>query len=454
MRTVYYPRCMVQLAVVYDGRGAPNTPPLLIEVAPTAATVERNGYHDADTFSVTIPARALAAVDPDLVASMAVAIYMFEAVPGEAREWAVPEFEMVRGLADEPEFTLDENGRTITIPGRDYTGLLLDREWDPRDRIPSGRPLDETIQAIADAAAPPGATARFEVRYESIVAPTPPIVGAAKRSTKKKGAWVKPGKTHWHVIYEMAVAAGFIAFVRGETIYVTDPRTQTEASAAAAPAVVYGRNLGTLSMKRKLAKEKVPQIACAAYDPVARKRVEAFYPPRVSEKKDAVGIKKGEVLRITAPAGVTDRETLQRIARTRHELMARGESAYKATTRHLEGVDGQSLLKLDAGMAVWFRFDPYNRESMRTLSEGERRAHLLAQGFSEQVAVFVAAYFDRLEQFAQPYYTRSATFDYDAENGIDIAIEAVNYACETRELAAAAATSGASAPDASGGPPV
>lgn len=439
MRSDYRPRCMVQLAVVYDGRGAPNTPPLLIEVAPSACTVTRNGYHEADEFSITFPARALAAVDPDLIASMGVAVYMFEAAPGEAIEWAVPDYEMIRGLADEPEFTLDEGGQSISVGGRDYTGLLLDPEWDPRKKIPAGRPLDVTIQAIADAAAPPGATARFTVKYESLECPIPPIVGRSQRSTKKKGLWVKPGKSYWHVIYEMAVAEGFIVFVRGETIHVTDPRTQTEASATLAPALVYGRNLKSLSISRRLAKEKVPQILISSYDPVAEARIEAVYPASTREVTSAVGIKKGELLRITAPPGITDRDTLRRIAKTRHQLMARAEALYKVSTRHLEDVDARSMMQLDAGQPLWVRFDPYNRETMRALSESERTAHLLAQGFSEEVAVFVAAYFDRLAQFEQPYYTRSATYDYSSSDGLEISAELVNYAFEGRELAPGAA---------------
>lgn len=427
-RAVFWPRCRAQLSVVLDGRGAPNTRPLLVEVEPSACEVRRNGYHAADEFDITIPLRALP-FDPDLLSSVAVTIYFFEEIDGQpVEEWAVPEYEAIRGLVDDPESSVEEREHAITLTGRDYTSLLIDREWDPRQRIPSGLPLDQTIQRLADDAAPPGATTRFKVVFSSVASSTPPLVGASRRSTKRKGLWVKPGKSLWQVIYDMALAEGFIAFIRGETIHITDPRTQTAASAADARRLVYGRNLQRFRSKRRLAKERVPQIRVAAFDPVARARVEVTYPPTSRTPTNAVGIKRDEILRIAAPAGVFDRETLGRIARTRFENAARTEAEYTATTRHLTDPDGRSMLTLDAGSPLWIEFDPFDRAAMRALTVAERQEHMLSRGFSPELAEFAAAYFDRIDQYRQPHYTRSARLSYDVNSGMTIEVEAVNYA--------------------------
>lgn len=428
MRSVFWPRCRAQLSVVLDGRGAPNTRPLLVEVEPTACEVRRNGYHAADEFDLSFSIHTLP-FDPDILSSVAATIYMFEERDGApVEEWAIPQYEMIRGLVDDPEQQIDESGSVLTLTGRDYTSLLIDREWDPRHRIPAGRPLDEVVQQIADEAAPEGATTRFRVVFESLASPSPPIVGASRRSTKRKGLWVKPGKSVWQVIYDMAIAEGFIAYVRGETIHLTDPRTQTADSAARARRLVFGQNIQKLNAKRHLAKERVPQIRVAAFDPLARTRVEVTYPPTSRTPTNAVGVKRDEILRITAPSGVYDRATLERIARTRFENAARTEAEYGVETLHLTDPDGQSMLELDAGLPLWIGYDPYDRAAMRSLTEAERAEHLIARGFSAELAFFAAAYFDRIDQYRQPHYVRQARFAYDVDSGLTISAELVNYA--------------------------
>jgi hypothetical protein len=431
--TVYYPRAHAMLQVVLDGRGAPDTEPLTVFTTPISATVCRNGYHDADTWSLELDARALP-FDPDIIRSAAVAIYMFAADGlDDRREWAVPDYEMVRGLADEGELVMSEDGQVLSLEGRDYTGLLLDTEWDPRKRIPFGGPLDRTIQDLADAAAPATSAARFEVVWGSEL--PPPRTGASRRSTKKKGMWVKPGKSYWDVIYELAISHGFIAYVVGERIVVTDPNTLARDSARRSLQLFYGRNLDTLSVSRRFNKEMVPQIQMSTVDPKTGERIEVLYPAKGERVTNGLGDKKSEIVNIPAPAGVYDRDTLRRIAAVRHADMGRAEAVYRAETMFLESLDGQDLLRLQAGSPVAIHFDPFKAEVMRSLSRDQRKEHLIAFGHNERIAQFVAERFDRLEQFTQPYYTRVAEYRWSIDDGLAIAVEAVNYASEVRELA-------------------
>jgi hypothetical protein len=429
----YFPRCHALLSVVLDGRGAPDTEPLTVFTTPISATVCRNGYHEADTWSLEFDARALP-FDPHLIRSAAAFIHMFAADSlQDDREWAVPDYEMVRGLADEGEILLSEDGQVVSMQGRDYTGLLLDAQWDPRKRIPFGGSLDRTIQDLADDAAPPGTRARFEVVWEA--SKEPPRTGASRRSTKKKGMWVKPGKSYWDVIYELAISHGFIAYVVGERIVVTDPNTQTRASLEAAPQLIYGRNLDTLSASRRFNKEMVPQIQMSTVDPKTGERIEVLYPAQGEKVTSGLGAKKGEILNIPAPDGVCDRDTLRRIAKVWHADLARAEAVYRAETIHLESIDGQDILRLQPGSPVSLHFDPFNGEQMRALTVSQRYDHLTAVGYPPRIASFVAERFDRLGQFTQPYYTRTAEYRWSIDDGLSIAIEAVNYAHEPRELA-------------------
>lgn len=442
-RSIFFPRCRAVLSVVFDGRGGADSRPLMVEVAPKAATVARNGIHDADTWSLDFDLRALP-FDPDFVRSIAVVIYMWSAdsADDDGREWAIPEYEMIRGLADETGFDL--NARTFHLEGRDYTGLLIDTEWDPRKRIPSGGLLTTTIQQIADEAAPPGTRARFEVEWGSN--DPIPVVGKAHRSTKRKGLQVKPGTTTWEVIYRMAVSHGYVARVVGEEIRVTDMRVQTMQTVNDAPKLIYGRSLSSLSVNRKLTRERIPQVRVTAYDASTGRVVEVTYPTKADKVTTGVGTKNNEVMTLPAPPGVTDSDALKRYARVRYADMARSEAVYKAETYHLSvgsdllGFDGgvdpaTDLLRLDNAQPIAIRFDAWNRELLRSLAEDQRVEHLLALGYSTQVSETIAAHVELADQFRQPYYLRGATFDFAADDGIKISVEAVNYAYESRNRA-------------------
>lgn len=437
--TTWYPRCECQLEVVFDGRGVPDTESLLVDARPKNASVKRNGYHEADSWSVDFDARALP-FDPDLVRGLACTIFMFSAASlDDRREFAVPEHRLILGLCDEPELALSKDGQTVTMEGRDATALLIDTDWDPRERIPAGRPLDDTVQQLADKAVPPGGRFRFKVVYESDDRPQAPIVGSTRRSTKKKGLWVKPGKNYWDVIYQLCLDHGFIAFVRDDTIFVTDPRTQTSKSLELAPKLAYGRNLQELKVTRRLGKERVPQITIRTTDPRTRQRVEVVYPARHENPKTGVGTEKDETLILPAPKGVFDKTDLRHYAKTRYDTMARAEATYAFTTKHLTGLDNDfDLFKLDAGTPIYLGFDPFNAEQMRALGPAQRAEHIRSLGYSDRIAAFLGEHYDRLKQFEQPYYVQSCEFNWSNTDGLTISGEAANYAYEPRELREAA----------------
>jgi len=438
--TIHRPQCRLGLSVVLDGRGRPNTKPLYIPAQPRSCTVSRNGYSEADTWTADFDARHLP-IDPDLIASLSARVYMWDGQDGdEGKEWATLGHEMIRGLADEPEMNVGIDDGAITVAGRDYTAVL-DPEWNPRHKVPSGRPLDETIQYIADSAAPPGTAARFLVDWQATDQDgwpvTPPICGGLTRSTKKKGQWVKAGKTHWEVIYDLAIAHGFIVYVRDSTIIVQNPATQTRATLAQAPAMIYGKNIVSLNVTRKLARNVVPTIVIVAWDPKQRKQVEVKYPADKNDVITALKVERDQIERVPAPKGIFDVDSLRRYARMRHDMLGRCEAVYKVKTRHLAAPapngDMRDLLRLQAGDPVSINFDPFNGEAMRKLERSQRVEHLRALGYGAALSSFVAEHFDRLEQFRQPYYVRTATYTYDANDGLEIEIEAVNYASEARE---------------------
>lgn len=445
---IFHPRCGAQLTVAFDGRGAPNKIFTIDHVKPRSCTVARNGYHEADTWHATFDARVLP-LDPESIASMAIRIYMWDSGGDENKEWQVDENEMIRGLADDDEFKIGSD-QQLVVSGRDYTAAL-DAEWDSRVSIPAGITLDDAVQFVADKAAPVGSAFRFNVVWE---AETDPVRSAgAARSSKRKGMWIKPGKTHWDVIYDLCIQHGFIVFIRKSTIHISDPRTQTQESIAQAPVFTHGRDLISFSAKRKLAKERVPQIKIVYWDAKQRAKFEVLHPKRGAKLTTGLGLKKNEIETIPAPAYCHDKDSALRFAKMRWELLARSETTYKIETRHVT-VPGPSpisivpetgesftreedfnLLRLREGDAVRVEFDPFLGDQMRALDYAGRVRFLESLGYAPRLCAFVATNIDRIDQFRQPYYVKRAEFDFEQRDGLKIEIDAVNFAYERREIA-------------------
>lgn len=432
-RSVYYPQCAAILSVVFDGLGGNDTEPLQIVTRPRSANVSLNGYNEADTFSLEFDARVLP-IDPQQIRSAAVGIYMFEGDGlGTPDDWARRENQVIVGLVDDASLSMSEDGQVVSWSGRDYTALLLDIEWDPTTRVDTGRKLSAVIQSVIASTG----LQNLRVVYESDA--REPVVSSVNRGTKKNGQPIAPGKTAWDVIYETCINLGFIVYVDGEDleggrVVITEPRVQTEQSAQRAPLNVWGVNLQRLEISRRLGKERVPQIEAVTLDPRTGDVLRAKYPPKASSPVTGVGTRRNEVTRVTAPAGVTDRDTLIRFARTYYENLARTEAVYHwRSGLHLESVDGQSLLRLRAGDPVQIGFSAFNAEQMRQLSPSQRVEHMVYMGYHPQVAQVIVNNYERLAFLTQPYYTRVMTFQFSDEGGIEIEGEAVNYAYVPRE---------------------
>jgi hypothetical protein len=397
---------------------------------------------------MTFDARVLP-LDPEGIASIAVKIYMWDDTGSGSQEWQTKSNEMLRGLADDDTFKIGKD-QQLVISGRDYTAVL-DPEWDSTKTVPSGIPLDEAVQFVADSAAPKNSPFRFVVVWES---PIDPVISAgAARSTKRKGMWIKPGKTTWEVIYDICIQHGFIVFIRGSTIHITDPRTQTQESIAQAPRITHGRDLISFEAKRKLAKERVPQIKMIYWDARSRQKFEVLYPPHGLKLTTGLGLKKNEIETIPAPAYCHDRDSALRFAKMRWELLARAESTYTIETRHLrlQGPSpvstvpetGESFvsseefntLQLHEGDAIRVDFDPFLGDQMRALDFAGRVRFLEALGYAPRLCAFVATNIDRIQQFRQPYYVRKVDFDFDQKDGLKVEVEAVNFTYERREIA-------------------
>lgn len=478
----FKPRCAAILTVVFDGRSqsaADNSEPLHIVIFPRECSVSLNGYHEADTWNIEFDQRQLP-FDPDALASANIRIFMWDdadgyvgsrldelvAINGLPRfgpllDQVLGKFEMIRGICDDDDGTIVGEDNTVKMNGRDYTAILMAKQWDSKLTIAPGKPLDQVVQAIADDAAPqigvmydkntgavvsagvPSAS-RMRVVWEAEPGRTDPseipACGSVHRNAKKsKGLNVKGEKNNWDVIYDLVLQHGFIAYVRNSDIVITDPATQTKQSLDIAPTFVYGKHLDSLSVKRKFGKDKVPQIIIRTTNPETDELIEVIYPAKTNVIVDGLAVKKNEQEFFPAPKGVIDPEALMRYARIMFHYKGRGETTYEFKTHCLNltdpvtGVRGHDLLRLHAGSPVGIKYDPFNKEHYLKLDVNQRYEHIRSLGYSEDVARFAAVHMQSILDYQQPYYLSAAKYDYSIDQGLEIEITANNFASANRE---------------------
>jgi hypothetical protein len=467
--SVFYPQCFATLKVVFDGFGGPDGAPVVLNVRPRSASVHMNGYKEADTFEVEFDAAAFP-FSPELVRSVAVELYLFQTASlTDKVDSYLDDFNNLScvGLVDDASYHASADGRTFRVSGRDYTALMLDRQWDPQRKVLPGKSLAETVQGLVDEAS--GAETHGRILTVKVVgtdadpdlAPEDeknnalltagkysihttkkgvtklrvPSTGQGHVHTNKKGIPVKAGSNYWDVIYRLCIRHGFIVFVRGTEVIIAKPQNLTAATVDRLRCVAYGRDLSSLDVTRKMGKETVPQIKCISYDPVKLTPISALYKGpngKAGERTTGIGTKKNEVREVVVD-GITDPGQLMECAETYYNALARSEASFKFSTHDLQDLYGNDLIWLRPGDPVQIGFDELKPEDFRDLSEQERLDKLLALGYEERVASLISTEYSKINQFRQPVYTKTVDITFDTESGIQIDVEAVNFISPGRD---------------------
>jgi hypothetical protein len=451
---IIYPECRINLSVVFDGFGGPDDPKVIPDIIPFAVNCHLNSYKEADTWEVTFDAKRMR--------SAAVEIFIFnKASLTTPQNWYDENNLIVTGLVDQGTILEDKDGGKISFTGRDYTALMIDRQWDPSKsgkggRVPDGN-LEEVVQQLVDEATNSKLTGRtltvkiFDVDLEPEVRSVNSTVLRNKvtipkttkaKSRKKRGVSVKADSTYWDVIYKLCLSYGFIVFVKGFDVIITKPHVLQDL-AQTQYRVAYGRNLEKLEVERKMSKEAVPQIRVRSYDPKTQTVIEGFYPSsddidaqtRGKDKKGkgggfltGVGTKREEYKVFTVP-DVKDVKVLDDIARTTYYTLARGEGVVRFSTPALLDLTNADLLKMRAGDSVEVVWDAFNSEIMLDpkVSREQKLTVLLSLGYSYEVASLVASQYTKLDYFRQPFYVKEVNFTWDKDSGLKVDVEAMNF---------------------------
>ena len=461
--SILYPECRLNISAIFDGFGGPDSPLVLTDIIPYSVNVHLNSYKEADTWEVVFDAKRFP-FSPELLRSAAVEIYLY-LKPDQTSTviWNHPDNLVATGLIDQATLTEDNDGGKISFSGRDYTALMIDRQWDPTEsgkagRIPDGN-LEEVVQQLVDEATNKDISGRtltvklFDVALEpdvssvsdSVLHSKVTIPKTTKSKTRKtRGVAVKADSTYWDVIYKLCLSYGFIVFVKGFEVWITKPHV-LQSLAESQYRVAYGRNLEKLEVERKMSKEATPQIRVRSYDPKNKQVIEGRFPSDndIDAQKQGkgtgaksktlfgmtgVGTKKEEYKVFTVP-DVKDTKTLTEIAKTTYYTLARGEGVIRFSTPQLRDLNNADLTRLRAGDSVLITWDAFNAAQMQDpkLSKEQKITSLLSQGYSFEIAALVADQYSKLDYFRQAFYVKEVNLTWDKDKGCGVDVEAMNF---------------------------
>jgi hypothetical protein len=294
-----------------------------------------------------------------------------------------------------------------------------------------------------------------------------PVVGANEVHGSARGIPVDQGTKYWDVIYKIAERYGFVVFVEGVDVVLCQGKSITANDYSPVAVLTWGKNLQHLTLERELGKEQVPTIIARGYDQTTRQTISVEYPPnqidhtrqkhvnevkvRGTEKrattterhrakkasgkaKTTTTLRQRDEYQYVTVRGPVTRELLERAAQNRYQQLGRAERRVIAKTRDLRDSGTASrgpgdMLKLTAGDAVSILWDEFNRETLSdpNVPADEKVEHLVARGFNRAVANAIATHYEQLAGLDRPLYVTEVTYQYSADDGIDIEIEMKDF---------------------------
>ncbi len=314
----YYPRAAIQLKILpedYEVKSDPVTQQTFtVTIQPRDVTITRNDYRTADTFTCEIDYKNFP-FDPRTIRSAGISIYMEDAGSLINKDGSLNEIRpgdptavdptisncVFIGFVDDDEIIFDDNGRKVTLSGRDCTSLLIDQKYysgvGPKvvANVPGISLPGEQSVAFATVQSPFKANLPLDKAIKRLLSHFPatavidvvgspdqvyPIIASYDSGFGNKlGATMNTGggkrESYWDIILDLADRAGLVCFMGiGRTkdglaipaIYLVTPRdnglsidpvTKKQSTTTADDIkIIYGQNVKNLKFKRKLGRLK------------------------------------------------------------------------------------------------------------------------------------------------------------------------------------------------------
>ena len=432
----YYPAFRVLLEVLLeDFTGGMAGELVSYSAFPKSLTIENNHHRAADTCEIALDYRDFP-IDPRAVRSIRVFAFLGDLETPDEPMPTIRRFMRFAGFVDEPESSLGGAGEVVRLRCRDYTSIFLDREW-PGRAIPIDRPFAEVILDVLSevpgvALATPGKSGG--VRLEAL----DPGVLRANLSTvvgRPKYA-VREGDDAWTVLSDLCGLLGVLPVFDLDVLAIRSAGDFRRTDAV----MLYGRNVETLTYRRKFHEARTAQVLVRSWDETTRQRREAVWPVDPIVVKRKIGT-DGKATTETAPlipyyvTGPYTADQLREIARGLYEEYARQEVEGDLTTMDLTDLHQRSDLttlrngdrlfvrlgrRQEDRIASIFAASPNRDEAIRELTTGAER-------MSPEVAELVLAASASAENLATVFYVKSAKHSIDRDRGYNLSVRFTNY---------------------------
>lgn len=422
-----YPRAIVALQVDVDGEAEP----LDVAVVPRRASVTRRPHTHADTAEVEIDGTQLP-FDPRSVRSLALTVHMGQGRGLHDETWRTAATRRFIGFVDTHDGQQDDEDDVVRLKARDLSGPLRDAKPVPAAAVPYYTDtLASAMQRVLDAV-PGGAGLR-------LVFPSPadaaiPLAGLVPGRHATGPVGLERDMTAWAVLEYVAGLCNRLLNVFLDELRVASPADSYASEAAPRASLVYGQkeaNLLRLGSTKKFQRNR-RGIRVVGWDPEARARLEADYPPDDQVPNRNRTAPAGTRRRGAPPApperdvfsvgGVQSARALRDIAvgiwqeRSRQELSVTADTPYFTDPwldlRHGDRVRLQLNRALASGLNLTAPRAQQVAFVQRRLSVDRRTAEVL---------VSLAAHPE-----ADLFYVHEGTLEWNPEGDLGVKMELVN----------------------------
>lgn len=420
-----YPRCVVRLDVLMEEWGGTDTVLKQVAVVPREVEIRRNDARRADTASITLDLRDFP-MDPRTVRNVRVSVLLgnVATVDGQLGDADLA----FAGYVDAPEARRAEEGATVRLECRDFTGPLLDAPWTDGLVDVTGT-LGEVVAALVGTVpAMDGLTVGYSTGLESAVLSL--TLGRTKFAPRK-------GDDTWTVLTGVCAIIGATPVFVGDLLLILTPddfgvdRAAFLASDSLAPqsaAYVYGAvdGLASLSIRRKFTGAARRQIRVLCWDETRRKATEATYPssPVVVSKTVT---STGKVKETAAPqltfnvAGTYSAGDLATMAQRVYDDVSRNEV-------EIEIESARMAAGLGNGARITVSIAPSLTTDLAGLSRGEAIAALTRgpRALAPDVAEVFVQGFASAQNLAREFYARDVSHRWSREQGYRMSATLIN----------------------------
>lgn len=374
-----------------------------------------------------------------------------------------------QGWVDRWEATWSDNEPTLNIECSDNTRQLIDQPAPPQLSLD---PKKGVAEAVSDYLANFPQFQGYEVAFLPEGGTQPILDDVLSKGARKKGKGPPPGGGQgadvsvWDYLTDVTGMLGLLIRFEGTRVIIQSPRqlfkdgapgrlddpfvvqggrTLASGTVLDRRLMVYGRNVSDMSVGRDFTRHGPQNIELRSYNPETKSVIIARHPPKDSRQKKAnPGDAGEEVYLVKRVPGIADEATLRRVAQSAYEQINRNEVEVNISTMNLAsfgaGGEDPDLLDVQPGDPVDVELQREEEEFQGAtvnnledlLAQAQRGVEfLVALGFSEGFAkAYTRAFID--SSLVSTFRMRKAAFAWDESSGIEVSIDAVNYAVVER----------------------